>query len=199
MVPCGPGAGCRTGVLWRRVLVLFGCCGFGRCFGLGCCICCGSFFSGGCFGCCRGTVLFFKLEAQCVDDAYSSGSRSLEDPCNLGELQLTGLECCQGSNFAGVQCLALEVTGLDDQLLVGLGKIRQALGSCNCVTLDERDCSGAGKLAVECFDAGFLGCNGGQGVLDDRELGVLAERNTQLLELCNGEPTVFGQDRGVRL
>ena len=56
----------------------------------------------------------------------------------------------------------------------------------------------AGKLAVECFDAGFLGCNGGQGVLDDRELGVLAERNTQLLELCNGEPTVFGQDSGVR-
>ena len=39
----------------------------------------------------------------------------------------------------------------------GLGKIRQALGSCNCVTLDERNCSGAGKLAVECYatDANF--------------------------------------------
>ena len=54
----------------------------------------------------------------------SSGSRSLEDPCNLGELQLTGLECCQGSNFAGVRCLALDVTGLDDQVLIGFGKIR---------------------------------------------------------------------------
>jgi hypothetical protein len=184
----------------KEKLVLFG----SGCFGGSLCSCfggffsCRSFFSGGSLGSCRCTVLFFKLEAQCVDDACSGGSRSLEDACNLGELQLAGLECCQGSDFARVQCLALEVTGLDNQLLVGLGKIRQALGSGNCVTLDERDCSGAGELVVECFNSSFLGCNGGQGVLYDRELGVLAERDTQLLELCNGEPTVFGQDSGVR-
>jgi hypothetical protein len=105
---------------------------------------------------------------------------------------LAGLESGQCSNSGSVQGLALEETGLDDELRVGLCEIRQGLGGCNGVTLDEGDSSGSGKLAFERVDAGFLGCNASQGVLYDRELGVLAQRNTQLLELCNGKPAVFG-------
>jgi hypothetical protein len=148
---------------WGENLVLFGCSfGSSRCFFssrsfLGCSLFSRCFFSGRC----RSAALFFKLEAQGIDDACSSGCRSLEDTGNTCKLELAGLEGSQCGDTLSVQCLAFEQAGLDDQLLVGLGKVRQALCSSNGVALDEGDRSGAGELAVECIDTSFLGWRSG--------------------------------------
>ncbi|CNI26853.1 Uncharacterised protein [Mycobacterium tuberculosis] len=53
-------------------------------------------------------------------------------------------------------------------------------------------------MAFECVDASFLSCDSSQRVLHHGVFGLCTECAAQLLELCNSETAVFGQDDCVR-
>src|SRR5699024_3760075 len=127
------------------------------------------------------------------------GSWSLQHGSNTCQLSLARFQCSQGFDASRVKCLAFEPTGLDNQLFVDLGELREALCGSNCIALNEGDSGRTGKLVIESFDAGFLRCDSGQGVLHNGVLGLLTKRAAQILELCNGKPTVFGQDSRRRI
>src|SRR5262245_47068153 len=149
--------------------------------------------------------VFLELGLQGAEDAGHVGQRCVEQrggvlqgrlhgAGQLAEQHVAGLEVGELADLVSTDRAAFEVAALDDQGLVGPAEVAQALRGLDDVALDEGDRRRTDQEVGEAVDAGVLGSELGQGVLDDRVGRVLAQGASQLLEVVDAQAAIVGQD-----
>ncbi len=134
------------------------------------------------------------LRQRRLEQARGPGRQRLQGTGHLGQQHLTRLEVGDPVDLGRGHRPAVEHATLDDEQRVRPGEVAQALGRLDRVTGDEGDRGRAEQQAVVDGDAGVGRGPLGQGVLDDRVRGVVAERAAQIGDLLDGQAAVLGDD-----
>ena len=116
-----------------------------------------------------------SLRERCVEQASRTGDAGLHAASELREEDLTGLEVGKLLDLVGLQDLAVQEAALDDESLVLLREVTQALCCLDDIAGDEGDGGRAGEELVRELDVGLLGSELGQRVLGDGVSRVLTE------------------------
>ncbi len=156
------------------------------CWGFFCC----------CFGSGRSAFGFFRCQSS--QTTCKARNRSQHNAQQLREQNFTARNARQRSNSSFIQLFACEVTGSDDQFVVGFSEVVDDFSCCNGIVRDRVDqwtghavCQG-GKLRA-------FNCATSEGVFQHSQVHALSARfGTELRQVSNLDATILGHDDGLR-